>query len=1090
MVVKSNHHRSNRSIPINWRNVICRSDQISAGNSHRNKISTRKYTWFSFIPRNLFEQFHRLANFYFLVLSILQLVFAGPFSPTTSILPLLFVIGTTAIKQAYEDALRQKSDLLVNLRKIPVLVGQQFKRIRSENIITGDIVKLRSHHEIPCDLVFISFTNEPVKAGIITANLDGETNLKVKDSIPLPGDVIGKKEATIDFHWETLNGTIIVEEPHEDLYEFVGVLKMGPLNVSLGPNNLLLRGSRLVSPDHVYGIAVYVGVETKMALNSKIKANKFTSIERRVNVYLVGYFIILFLMTTVSYILSKTHSILLDADENDFWYLADYLSSPDLKISKEAIGDYFSFFILYSFLIPISLYVSLSLVKLIGTYSLINDRSLINPETFDRPIVNTSDLNEELGQIEYLFSDKTGTLTQNVMNFKCASIDGEIIELSSDDSSFNLISSLTGKKAEKVKDFFVSLCICNSVRVKKPTVTVSPPKDDGLDYIEPTGTSKESISFNIGWEGDSPDETALVEAAARFDVVLEDSDEKFCDIVVNNVRSRYQKLNIFPFDSDRKRMSILVKSETGEIIWICKGAENVMKQLTSKGKIKETYRHVEDMSKRGMRTLIVVSKKLSADEYQSFAGEFKDASLSLHKRKEKMESVMANHETNFRIIGATGVEDLLQEGVGDTIAALRQAGIKVWILTGDKTETAVNVAYSVSLLDKSIIMFNLTNYHDTETCSNSINIYLNRIAATLHGTEVSPESNQFACIVDGKTLFLAMKHLKSSFCQLCLQCSAVVCARMSPIQKAEVVRMIKNCESRPVTAAIGDGANDVSMIQEADIGFGLIGKEGRQACNSSDLAFAKFRFLKRIVLIHGHYYYIRVTNLIQYFFYKNSTLVTPLLYYSFDNIFSAQTIFHGILLMLFNMMFTAFPVLIYSIIEKNIPESLLEKEPRFYWLNHRNHNMNSRKYLTWLAFGIFHGSICFLTIKYLYLNNEDIVDNKAGGIIIFGNMSFMVMVCVVNFKLLLMARINGYLLPGSVILSNFLVHYFYYVFSQRHWDFYFVDDALFGSYLQIVQEPVFWLVFLLTLVISLIHECIIMEWKRAFTPTIKDKMVL
>ena len=189
----------------------------------------------------------------------------------------------------------------------------------------------------------------------------------------------------------------------------------------------------------------------------------------------------------------------------------------------------------------------------------------------------------------------------------------------------------------------------------------------------------------------------------------------------------------------------------------------------------------------------------------------------------------------------------------------------------------------------------------------------------------------FAYIVDGSTLANIFKHGQvDSFRETILKCEAVLCCRMSPAQKAEVVKLIKSSKTKPITCAIGDGANDVSMLQEAHIGFGIYGKEGRNAAIVSDFAFAKFKSLKRALLIHGYLYYTRLSTLVQYFFYKNVVFVSCQLFYSASTAFSVEALFHTIYMIFYNLFFTSFPILIFGIFEQKTQLNELESNPNFY----------------------------------------------------------------------------------------------------------------------------------------------------------------
>ena len=503
-----------------------------------NKVVTAKYTLFNFVPKNLFEQFRRIANFYFLCISVIQVAHMSPVSPITSLIPLIFVITTTAIKQGYEDILRHKSDRLVNKRKIPILIRDKLVKVKSELIRAGDIIQVCTNEEIPCDIVLISTSSSDGKCSITTANLDGEPNLKVKYALP----VTQVNQTLTDLF--KLKGSIICEKPTADLYEFIGVMTLDDETIHhpLSSHNLLLRGSRLKNTKFIFGVAIYTGLETKMALNSLLTSNKFSSVERTVNKYLIIYFnILLFVSSTCAFfnIINK------DQVEGVVpWYLLDLHNFYSQSTYLNIISTFLGFFMIFNYLIPISLYVSLEMVKFFGSKSLVKDPDLINEITQERPICKSSDLNEELGQIEYLFTDKTGTLTENIMKFNACSIDGIMYE--EYNKSLCLKTSDGLKKANfdsKIEEFFIALCICNSVEIHIKTVK-----------------EREVIEYHA----DSPDEKALVEASSLFDVTLVSSSDFSCSIRVGSSVQTFIKLQTFEFDSARKCMSVIAQDERGK----------------------------------------------------------------------------------------------------------------------------------------------------------------------------------------------------------------------------------------------------------------------------------------------------------------------------------------------------------------------------------------------------------------------------------------------------------------------------------------------------------------------------------------------
>jgi len=196
---------------------------------------------------------------------------------------------------------------------------------------------------------------------------------------------------------------------------------------------------------------------------------------------------------------------------------------------------------------------------------------------------------------------------------------------------------------------------------------------------------------------------------------------------------------------------------------------------------------------------------------------------------------------------------------------MRDAGITTWMLTGDKKETALNLANAAGLVaspSKVVDLCEVSNERDVPPLLSQLS----------RGVSQHIYSRESSLIVDGKSITTIMKSddLRDMFMETCASCPSVVACRLSPIQKSQLVRMVKDADPCHVTAAIGDGGNDVSMIQEAHVGLGIIGLEGSAASKASDFAFGKFCHLQRALLVHGHWYYRRLAFLVQYSFYKVS----------------------------------------------------------------------------------------------------------------------------------------------------------------------------------------------------------------------------
>ncbi|KAG7256622.1 LOW QUALITY PROTEIN: hypothetical protein CRUP_002884, partial [Coryphaenoides rupestris] len=710
-----------------------------------NRIVSSKYTFWNFVPKNLFEQFRRIANFYFLIIFLVQ---------------------------GYEDWLRHRADNSVN--HCPVHVVQHGKVVRKQSckIRVGDVVFIKEDETFPCDLILLSSSRDDGTCFVTTASLDGESSHK------------------------------------PDLYKFVGRVNVymdsEPVARPLGSENLLLRGATL----------------------------KNTSM----NAFLVVYLCILIGKALVNTVLKYVWQA--DPGRDEPWYNGRTDGERQRHIAIRVFTDFLAFMVLFNYIIPVSMYVTVEMQKFLGSYFIMWDDDMFDKELGERAIVNTSDLNEELGQVEYVFRDKTGTLTENNMEFIECCVDGHV---------------------------YVAQAICNGQVI---------PGSDTMDMID-----------------SSPGPQARVK------------------------EEEFELLEVLTFDSVRRRMSVIVRASTGEVYLFCKGADSSIFPRVVSGKVEEVKQRVEHNAVDRDRRL--------ADAYEQI-------------------------ETDLVLLGATAVEDRLQEQAADTVESLHQAGMKVWVLTGDKMETAAATCYASKLFRRGTHVLELTTKRTEEQSLHDALFDLSRTvlrphrrggaggggmvrdpASTLSGVDCS----DFGLIIDGAHAPEGQEGTSSSnssgsgnykeiFLEICRNCSAVLLLPDGAAAEGAVLgterweeadpegrrggdfyfvnvrfcvpsrvfppdrELIKASKEHPITLAIGDGPT--TMILEAHVGIGIMGKEGRQAARNSDYAIPKFKHLKQMLLVHGHFYYIRIAELVQYFFYKNVCFIFPQFLYQFFCGFSQQ----------------------------------------------------------------------------------------------------------------------------------------------------------------------------------------------------------
>ncbi|XP_068124255.1 phospholipid-transporting ATPase VA [Hyperolius riggenbachi] len=1149
------------------------SGKAAADNPNRlyagNSIKTTKYTALSFLPKNLFEQFHRLANVYFVFIALLNFVPAvNAFKPELALAPVLFILAVTAIKDLWEDYRRYRSDKEINHMDCLVYSRTERKYVERywKEVQVGDFIQLRCNEIIPADILLLSSSDPDGLCHIETANLDGETNLKQRQVVK------NFSELESEFDPVKFNSVIECEKPNNDLVRFRGyIVHKNGKKSGLYKENLLLRGCTLRNTEVVSGIVVYAGHETKALLNNNGPRYKRSKLERQMNTDVFWCVLILLIMCLLSAVGNATwmwqygeKRPVFDVLGTDGNYMNPVLS---------AVYLFFTMIIVLQVLIPVSLYVSIEIVKICQVYFIHQDKDLYDEETDSRLQCRALNITEDLGQIQYIFSDKTGTLTENKMVFRRCTVSGieyshdanakrlaayQELESEEDDnatktatlprrdsnSSHHSVKVVhrsqstkthrrTGSRAEAMKasilskhtafsspmekdvtpdpkllekvsdctkalkimrnhedllsqitpelmdvfDFFVALTICNTVVVTAPNqprqkVRVryelkSPVKsiEDFIRRFTPSrltsGSNSSSssslttsksmqrlgssmlsscsvegnftklegklsgspqISINgqgslhgtrvtgdgqegeLRYEAESPDEAALVYAAKayHFSLVGRLADQVTVELPYLG-RLNFELLHTLGFDSARKRMSVVVRHPlTDEIVVYTKGADSVVLDLAepcSKDNSMATYqRKIQAKTQNylncyavdGLRTLCIAKRVLNKEEYSCWLKFHLQAESSLENREELLFQSAVRLETNLHLLGATGIEDRLQEGVPETITRLRKAGMQIWVLTGDKQETAVNIGYSCKLLDRNDDIITL-NAESMEACAALLRQCLHYVESKIPGNSTTQDAGkeEFAfthnkyqrpsqtkrknlgLVIDGKTLAFALDTTQADkFISLARQCRSVLCCRSTPLQKSMVVKLVRD-KLNAMTLAVGDGTNDVSMIQVADVGVGISGQEGMQAVMASDFAIPRFRYLEKLLLVHGRWCYSRLANMVLYFFYKNSMFVALLFWYQFFCGFSGSAMIDQWYLIFFNLLFSSIPQLVTGILDKDLPSDMLIAVPELYRSGPDMEEYKPHMFWRNMIDAFYQSLVCFF-ISYFTFYDSDI----------------------------------------------------------------------------------------------------------------------
>lgn len=1021
-----------------------------------NYVSTTKYNLITFLPKALYEQFNRVANLYFLVAAILSVFPISPFNKWSMIAPLIFVVGLSMAKEALEDWRRFMQDMKINSRKASVHKGNGVFGNRAwRKLRVGDVVKVEKDQFFPADLLFLSSSYEDGICYVETMNLDGETNLKVKRSleVTLPLDD--------DECFKNFTGMIKCEDPNPNLYTFIGNLEYERQVYPLDPTQILLRDSKLRNTSYVYGVVIFTGHDSKVMQNATKSPSKRSKIERKMD-YII--YILLTLLVLVSLISSLGFALETKFHMSDWWYLQPQFPDQSYNPSNPAIAGMVHLvtaLLLYGYLIPISLYVSIEVVKVLQATFINQDRHMYDDESGIPANARTSNLNEELGQVDTILSDKTGTLTCNQMDFLKCSIAGTSYGVRSSEVEMAAAkqmavdleeqgSAISGVSRDKTKVLGSWESNKRESEIELETVVTS--KDEKDQKLPIRGFSfEDSRLLNGNWlnepnidvlmlffrilsvchtaipelneetgiytyEAESPDEAAFLVAAREFGF-------EFCKRTQSSVfihekysssgqpiEREFKILNLLDFTSKRKRMSVIVRDEEGQILLLCKGADSIIfDRLSKSGRMYEevTSKHLNEYGEAGLRTLALAYKKLDESEYSAWNNEFLKAKTSIGADRDAMlERVSDMMERDLILVGATAVEDKLQKGVPQCIDKLAQAGLKIWVLTGDKMETAINIGFACSLLRQGMKQICITamnsdssNQDSKEAVRENIVMQITN-ASRMIKLEKDPHA-AFALIIDGKTLTYALEDdMKHQFLALAVDCASIICCRVSPKQKALVTRLVKEGTGK-TTLAIGDGANDVGMIQEADIGVGISGVEGMQAVMASDFSIAQFRFLERLLVVHGHWCYKRIAQMICYFFYKNIAFGLTLFYFEAFTGFSGQSVYNDSYLLLFNVVLTSLPVISLGVFEQDVSSEVCLQFPALYQQGPRNLFFDWYRILGWMGNGVYSSLVIFFLNIAIFHDQAFRAGGQTADMDVVGTTMFTCIIWAVNAQIAL-----------------------------------------------------------------------------------------
>ncbi|EGC33560.1 hypothetical protein DICPUDRAFT_48870 [Dictyostelium purpureum] len=940
----------------------------------------QKYNLYSFIFVILYEQFKYFFNLYFLLVALSQ--FIPPLQTGylfTYVSPLVFVLAVTIFKEAYDDFKRFRRDKEANSQHYQKLTKNGLVSIPSSDIKVGDLIKVETNQRVPCDMIFLKTTEKNGSSFIRTDQLDGETDWKLRRSVGMTQKLLTDEQLF------EMSASIYAEKPKKDIYNFIGnfINKETGETEGLSVENTLWSNT-VIASGNVIGCAVYTGRETRCVMNTSTPSTKVGLLDNELNNLSKVLFVLLLCLSLLMITLKGYRG---------HWYI--YL---------------FRYLLLFSAIIPISMRVNLDLGKTVYSWMMMRDPLI--PGT----VVRTSTIPEELGRVEYLLTDKTGTLTQNDMVFKklhlgtvsyssdsIQELENDLRQSYTNQNNLNNSSSGTNNQTntnnkikprknlnQKIKEAITAIALCHNVTPvlddgseeiqlnldkkkkkkrffgRKQYETLDDEEDSGSTSRNSTGIKNRSDKYDTqesqqdilgktqNYQASSPDEIALVKFTESIRLIL--TGRELTTITLLNPLGElenYEILNIFPFTSETKRMGIIVRDSSGVITFYMKGADAIMAKLVQSNDWLDE--ECGNMAREGLRTLAFGKRVMSEEEYHNFSNAYAFAKTTIADRAAKVQEAISTIEKDLELIALTGVEDKLQAKVKPTLEMLRNADVKVWMLTGDKIETATCIAISTKLVSRTQSLFQIS-VNDKNRAREKLNQFASMRDSCL--------------VIDGPSLQLCIDNFKDDFMAISTKAPSVVCCRCTPTQKADIVRLIKE-KTKKRTCAIGDGGNDVSMIQAADVGIGIVGKEGKQASLAADFSITQFSFIANLILWHGRNSYKRSARLSQFVIHRGLIISFIQCVFSAIYYFAAISIYNGMLLVGYATLYTNAPVFS-LVLDEDVPMEIVFRYPELYHELQKGRSLSYKTFFIWVLKSVYQGGAIMLLSIILFessLNN-------------------------------------------------------------------------------------------------------------------------
>ena len=1089
----------------------------------RNNLNFSRYNWFTFIPKNLFEQFQRSSNIWFLIISVFQIVYPelNPTTSYTTIFPLIFLILISLLQDFYNEITLHKKISLINDAEYQYWCGDDFVGKMCKEIMVGDIIKVNSGQIIPADMILIAVQSELVSVTTDMKGISGSTKIKQTSVIEKHHKLLEIEEDCISIN-ARFTGILKISEPTPDYSSFFGKLVIGghPGSIKLKIDNILFKGSYTQENVDIIGIAAYCGPESKIQLNLLKSRRKITRIEQKLNklvFYILFILCILLIISIIGYYLSEGYIF------SSYSGTTNYPTQPIII-----------FILLYNNIIPISLFMILDICRAFQGYLI------------SRKIPGISFLigkaNENLGQVEYILADKAAITSESQPSVNVLIIKDELFyrnttvesignstlydysekenspriiiskqEMVEDKQSFKALTALLSRDSESRNaiKFLTAITLCNTLKHSEDKMIGS------LDEIALLEASK-SLGFNLTSTGSNKLVLEYRETIKRFEVIIS-----------RPFNSKSKRSRILVYNLDERYGMLYVKGEYCHMKKLLKLDEEADNKITA---------NVEAMNNKGYRTMIIAEKKIKFKNISKIKDKALKASQCLIYPDFKQESIIRHLEKKLTYLGITCIIEEIQEKNIRAISDIKKSGIKLWMVSGDSYNNTLLTAKVSELFNIDAPILHLKEITDEYTLIKTMKKFISKhiffdyrssrisespdIFQEVNITEIElDESNilpkssildplssntllkkitniemeliGFDSKFDIKKLnyFIAIDRITFQVainiesCRklliLLLICAKSACfSLMMPIDKGNLAIMLKkNVAFKPLVLGIGSGEGDLLLLQSSDIGIYLENSQNSLICsNLCDIKMLNFFDIKDLILKQGHRIYFKISKAILLFLYKNFFLAFVLCGYIFHSKYSGTSLFNGSLLVGYNLVFTTLPIIFIALFDKDTPSSELERCPKIYTSGIRDLYFNVKIVLFYTFTAFFHAAIMmiivFLCKPEIFFNNGKSEDLEYLGTIIYVELILTV---------LLYIYLDTYTYSIAYHFSHILCGAFLFLFITFESNVDVPDNSLVGVNSKIIYSPYGFLTIFLIPIFCILPTYIFSKYFQLFS---------